>query len=150
MEDIFCPHLRCGKRTSNSSKWQLWDTIPIHSWASRETLPGLSCRRHMTPREPCRCMNCLLHLDFPLHCFCFEQTVLYIEASVITGSVFNMERAELQVISAFCINHRSPPQSPPSNVGQGYLPERRIWTGPKWRRKAPSNSSHNGSGMAKE
>lgn len=54
--------------------------------------------------------------------FLFWTTVLYIEASVIPGSVLNMKRAELQVISAPCINHRSPPQSPPSECGSGIPP----------------------------
>lgn len=39
------------------------------------------------------------------------------------------------------VSHRNLPRSPPLNAGQGYLPGRVTWTGPKWQRRVHRNRS---------
>lgn len=125
--DISYRYVNCGKRTSNCSKWHLPDTVPRLGWAGRETLPGLSCSRHMTPCELCRSVNSLIWPGVSSHCCLSEQTVLYAETSVSSA----WKEQQCRWSCAVCTKPQKPTRNLSSKCGSRIppWPGRAGWLG---------------------
>lgn len=138
-------YVNSSKRNSNCSKWHLPDTVSRLGWARRETLPGLSCRRHMTLCELCRSVNSLIWPGFSSHHCLSEQTVLCTETSVSSA----WKEQQCRWSRAACTKLHKFTNLPQAHHEftllmwvkdsslscEAWMP----WTGPKWRKEVHRN-----------